>query len=85
MEPRALEVVSAIEKKVRSVLETPFQVADTEVHVGLSIGVSMYPIDATDRDELLRNADTAMYIGKGLIENEAGAIEPRRRRGGGWR
>ena len=32
--PRALEVVSAIENKVRSVLETPFLVADTDVHVG---------------------------------------------------
>ena len=79
--PRALEVVSAIENKVRSVLETPFLVADTDVHVGLSIGVSIYPIDATDRDELLRNADTAMYIGKGLIENEAAAIEPGKARG----
>ncbi|HVI17822.1 MAG TPA: bifunctional diguanylate cyclase/phosphodiesterase, partial [Gaiellales bacterium] len=79
--PRALEVVSAIENKVRSVLETPFLVAGTDVHVGLSIGVSIYPIDATDRDELLRNADTAMYIGKGLIENEAAAIEPGKARG----
>jgi diguanylate cyclase (GGDEF)-like protein/PAS domain S-box-containing protein len=66
--PRALEVVAAIEHKVRSVLETPFEVAGTDVHIGLSIGVSIYPIDAADRDALLRNADTAMYIGKGLID-----------------
>jgi predicted signal transduction protein with EAL and GGDEF domain len=61
-------VVASIEQKVRSVLETPFRVAGTEVHVGLSIGVSIYPIDARDRDQLLRNADTAMYIGKGLAD-----------------
>jgi lipopolysaccharide export system permease protein len=48
------------------VLDTPFDVAGTPIHVGLSIGVSIYPIDARDRDQLLRNADTAMYIGKGL-------------------
>jgi diguanylate cyclase (GGDEF)-like protein/PAS domain S-box-containing protein len=66
IEPSALEVVQTIEAKVRSVLDTPFEVAGTPVHVGLSIGVSIYPIDARDRDQLLRNADTAMYIGKGL-------------------
>jgi diguanylate cyclase (GGDEF)-like protein/PAS domain S-box-containing protein len=66
IEPSALEVVQAIEAKVRSVLDTPFDVAGTPIHVGLSIGVSIYPIDARDRDQLLRNADTAMYVGKGL-------------------
>jgi diguanylate cyclase (GGDEF)-like protein/PAS domain S-box-containing protein len=80
MEPRALEVVASIEQKVRSVLETPFPVAGTEVHVGLSIGVSIYPIDATDREQLLRNADTAMYIGKGRLERDASA-EPEHARG----
>ncbi|HEX2587661.1 MAG TPA: EAL domain-containing protein [Gaiellales bacterium] len=80
MEPRALEVVASIEQKVRSVLETPFRVAGTEVHVGLSIGVSIYPIDATDREQLLRNADTAMYIGKGRLERDVSA-EPEHARG----
>ncbi len=69
IEPSALEVVQTIEGKVRSVLDTPFDVAGTAVHVGLSIGVSIYPIDARDRDQLLRNADTAMYIGKGLADD----------------
>ncbi|MDX6523308.1 MAG: hypothetical protein QOI17_821 [Gaiellales bacterium] len=80
IEPRALEVVASIESKVRSVLETPFDVAGTEVHIGLSIGVSIYPIDATDRRQLLRNADTAMYIGKGMIDSGA-AVEPDHARG----
>jgi EAL domain-containing protein (putative c-di-GMP-specific phosphodiesterase class I) len=62
------------------VLETPFDVAGTEVHIGLSIGVSIYPIDATDRRQLLRNADTAMYIGKGMIDSGA-AVEPDHARG----
>jgi diguanylate cyclase (GGDEF)-like protein len=65
IEPRAMEVVQSIETKVRSVLDAPFSVAGSDVNLGLSIGVSIYPIDARDRHELLRNADTAMYIGKG--------------------
>jgi diguanylate cyclase (GGDEF)-like protein/PAS domain S-box-containing protein len=69
IEPSALDVVQTIEAKVRSVLDTPFDVAGTAVHVGLSIGVSIYPLDARDRDQLLRNADTAMYIGKGLADD----------------
>ena len=75
--PRALEVVQAIEAKVRRVLETPFQVAGTEVHVGAQHRRQRcYPIDAADRDELLRNADTAMYVGQGPDRRAGAASEP---------
>ncbi len=70
IEPNALAIVQSIETKVRSVLDAPFDVAGTPVHVGLSIGVSIYPLDARDRDQLLRNADTAMYVGKGREGDE---------------
>jgi diguanylate cyclase (GGDEF)-like protein/PAS domain S-box-containing protein len=81
IEPNALEVVQSIEAKVRSVLETPFDVAGTPIHVGLSVGVSIYPIDARDRDQLLRNADTAMYVGKGLADDASPGLEQAGSRG----
>ena len=43
----------------------PFQIADElEVNIGLSIGISQYPKDASCSSELLRCADAAMYKAK---------------------
>jgi len=41
-----------------------FSIADHEVHSGMSIGISLYPKDGETPDELVKNADTAMYHAK---------------------
>lgn len=43
---------------------TPFPVAGTEVSVGASLGLSLFPLDASDADALMRHADAAMYSAK---------------------
>jgi diguanylate cyclase (GGDEF)-like protein len=52
-------------------LRLPFEVAGKQVHIGASVGVAMGS-DSADADELLRNADVAMYTaksrGKGRVE-----------------
>jgi diguanylate cyclase (GGDEF)-like protein/PAS domain S-box-containing protein len=35
-----------------------------ELHVTLSVGISIYPDDGVDADEVMKNADTAMYHAK---------------------
>ncbi|MCR8659954.1 sensor domain-containing protein [Paenibacillus endoradicis] len=42
----------------------PFIVNGTEVYISPSIGISMYPQDGSTIDQLLRNADAAMYVAK---------------------
>ncbi|MBS1161123.1 MAG: domain S-box/diguanylate cyclase protein [Proteobacteria bacterium] len=45
-------------------LNAPFLTDGNHLHVGASIGLSIYPDDAEDSEQLLRNADTAMYVAK---------------------
>ncbi len=42
-----------------------FEVSGSEIHLSVSIGVSVYPTDGADPETLLRNADAALYEAKG--------------------
>jgi diguanylate cyclase (GGDEF)-like protein/PAS domain S-box-containing protein len=53
-----------VAEKILSCLTEPFQLAGYEVNVSASIGISIYPGDGASPDELLRNADAAMYGAK---------------------
>jgi len=50
--------------KVLGALSTPFVLEEQEVYISASIGITVYPGDSTDADELLRFADAAMYRAK---------------------
>ena len=58
-----------IAQKIIDSIEEPFQLKKNIVSIGASIGIAMYPEDATDSDKLLRNADVAMYHAKQLGRN----------------
>jgi diguanylate cyclase (GGDEF)-like protein len=60
-QPRQLAAVAA---SLQQRLKTPFTTTDGELFVTASIGVSAYPTDGDDAEELLRNADRAMYRAK---------------------
>lgn len=51
-------------KKVLIALTAPHRVAQHELAVTASIGLSIYPADGQDAETLIRNADTAMYQAK---------------------
>jgi diguanylate cyclase (GGDEF)-like protein/PAS domain S-box-containing protein len=42
----------------------PFGVEGQNLHIGMSIGIAMYPSDGTDQASLLANADAALYRAK---------------------
>jgi diguanylate cyclase (GGDEF)-like protein/PAS domain S-box-containing protein len=50
-------------------LAKPFTISGAEFHIGASIGISLFPRDAADADELLRHADASMYDAKSAGRN----------------
>jgi diguanylate cyclase (GGDEF)-like protein len=58
-----------VAQKILDVLRLPFDVGGAEQHDAGSIGIALYPDDGRDAPTLLRNADTAMFHGKGLGKN----------------
>jgi diguanylate cyclase (GGDEF)-like protein/PAS domain S-box-containing protein len=59
--------VSAIEqciKKIRNALSQPYQIGELNIKGSASIGISCAPSDGVTTDELVRNADRAMYVAK---------------------
>lgn len=56
-------------KKILKVFESPFQISHHEVYTTPSIGVSYYSIDGNTMEELIRNADIAMYWAKEFGKN----------------
>ena len=50
--------------RILQAMNQPFHVANEEVFMGVSIGIALYPQDATDARSLVKNADVAMYSAK---------------------
>ncbi len=58
------DAVAAVAERIRQAFDTAFTIGRRELRVGVSIGVSRYPLDGDTADALLRNADAAMYRAK---------------------
>jgi diguanylate cyclase (GGDEF)-like protein/PAS domain S-box-containing protein len=62
-------IVDRIAQNILKKLAEPFQLRSEVAYVSGSIGITMYPEDATTVDELLKNADQAMYEAKNQGRN----------------
>ncbi|MBI3574158.1 MAG: diguanylate cyclase, partial [Gammaproteobacteria bacterium] len=58
------EEASVVAHKIIEALRRPFQLGEYEVFMTASVGIAVYPDDARDLDNLLKDADTAMYRAK---------------------
>jgi len=65
----AARLAMGVAEKIRGMLETPFQVEDSDFHIGSSIGITIFPKAGETEDDLLREADTAMYRAKDAGRN----------------
>ena len=61
--------VAVLAQKLLSCLEEPVTLNGYELTVTASMGISLYPDDATNGQEMIRNADAAMYQAKGAGRN----------------
>ncbi|MBX3674128.1 MAG: PAS domain S-box protein [Burkholderiales bacterium] len=60
---------SVVAQKILNSLRAAFPLGGTEQHVSGSVGIAVYPEDGKDAQTLMKNADTAMFHGKGIGKN----------------
>ncbi|HSN21153.1 MAG TPA: EAL domain-containing protein, partial [Usitatibacter sp.] len=60
---------SIVAQKILVALRQPFNLGGTEQHVSGSVGIAVFPEDGRDAQTLMKNADTAMFHGKGIGKN----------------
>lgn len=53
-----------VAEKIINCNKAPFEIREHNVHIGASVGISIYPIDGEDALDLLKMSDTAMYYAK---------------------
>jgi len=61
---RVENMATALAKRLVADLGSPLQVQEREIFLGSSIGITLFPEDATDATGLLKNGDIAMYQAK---------------------
>jgi len=65
METTASQTTAALlADKIVAAFKQPFTVGGLELHIGCSIGITLFPDDGDDAGTLLKNADAAMYRAK---------------------
>lgn len=62
----SVEDASKVASRVVETLTKPFIINESEVHSTASVGISIYPDNATNFEELFKQADIAMYRAKKL-------------------
>ncbi|WP_245422959.1 sensor domain-containing protein [Neorhizobium huautlense] len=63
-EIRQEEDINRIASRVLEKINERFEIDGKEVFVSCSVGIAHYPDDSTDPDDLVRYADSAMYLAK---------------------
>ncbi|CAG7855773.1 putative signaling protein [biofilm metagenome] len=79
------EHAATVAERIQRWINEPVKLGDHMVHIGVSIGIAIYPHDGEDSETLLKNADMAMYhakkLGKGHYQffHEGMALKAKKR------
>ncbi|ESX17665.1 MULTISPECIES: EAL domain-containing protein [unclassified Mesorhizobium] len=74
--PKGATDAEQLAKRIVAVVSQPFRDKGRDMHVGISLGIALYPGDGKDADTLLKNADMALYSGKSEGRNVYRFFEP---------
>ena len=66
---RGLSSIENVVQKILSEIIKPYTLEFERIHTSASMGITLYPEDATDVKDLLKNADQAMYGAKAQGKN----------------
>ena len=72
----ARDDASALAKRLLSEISQPIAIADKTFSIGASIGIAIFPDDARNTDELVAQADVAMYRSKATATNTVCFYDP---------
>ncbi|MCR6630829.1 MAG: EAL domain-containing protein [Magnetospirillum sp.] len=64
-----IEDAAKLAERVISQVKAPFVIDEHELYVTTSVGIAVYPDDGQTVEQLIKNADTAMYRAKDLGRN----------------
>ena len=64
------EEILSLATRLHSAFAEPFVTTRVQYHCDISVGIAVYPDDGATVDELLKNADTAMYKAKDKGRND---------------
>ncbi len=60
----ARQLAGRVAEKLLTAVSQPFRVADQNLHLSTSIGITSFPEDADNAGQLLKNGDIALYLAK---------------------
>lgn len=61
--------VMTVAERILAAFDAPFELDEHELSISTSLGISLYPDDGEDAENLLKHADTAMYEAKAAGRN----------------
>ncbi len=65
-----------VAQKLIETIRSPYLLEAHELHVGASVGVSLYPRDGRDSETLIKHADAALYHAKNKGRNQYQFFDP---------
>lgn len=68
--------IDRIAQDILTRMAAPFALDANQSYVSASIGITLYPLDAADLDDLMKNADQAMYASKARGRNQFSYLTP---------
>ncbi|HKJ37864.1 MAG TPA: sensor domain-containing diguanylate cyclase [Anaerolineales bacterium] len=65
VDPDGILNIQMVVERIIGKIARPFKILGNNISIGVSVGIAIYPDDATEKESLIRMADLALYKAKG--------------------